>query len=185
MAFQSPQLGVLLWSLSRSAIDLSIPWFSRTSGTLYIEGASWQEITQFCSTLAKSEILRLASSLSGVLHLTARISGWIPILLSSCTLCWVGFVFCSPTTSSTGANVTWMKSVFEWPSSSSICLNASRNGKLSMSPTVPPHSTTKMSSFSSFATLHTAFFIASVTCGIIWTHWPKYFPSRSALMTSM
>ena len=150
-----------------------------------MDGASWHEMTALGSTLAKSEILRLASFVSGVLHLTASMSGWMPILRSSCTLCCVGFVFCSPTTSSTGASVTCMKSVFCSPTSRASCRNASRNGRLSMSPTVPPHSTTMMSSFSPSAIFLRFSFIASVTWGIIWTHWPRYLPSRSARMTSM
>src|SRR3990172_5474947 len=60
-----------------------------------------------------------------------------------------------------------------------ICLKASRNGKLSMSPTVPPHSTTKISSFSSSAIFLMRFLISSVICGIICTHAPRYSPLRS------
>ena len=35
-------------------------------------------------------------------------SGWIPMLRSSFTLCWVGLVFSSPDVPMNGISVTWM-----------------------------------------------------------------------------
>ena len=107
----------------------------------------------------------------------------MPILRSSCTLCCVGFVFCSPTTSSDGASVTWTNATPSGPSSALICLRASRKGRLSMSPTVPPHSTTSMSRRSPAAIRRILAFISSVTWGMICTHAPRYLPRLSASIT--
>ena len=93
-------------------------------------------------------------------------------------------VFCSPTTSSDGASVTCTKSALSSGGPATpICRSASRNGSDSMSPTVPPHSTTSTSSDSSSPMAAMRRFISSVTCGIIWTQAPRYLPSRSASMT--
>ena len=81
--------------------------------------------------------------------------------------------------SSFGTNVTWTDAVSITFSSNRICLIASKNGKLSISPTVPPHSIIVISppNFSEVDLI--LCFISSVIWGIIWTHWPKYFPLLS------
>ena len=56
------------------------------------------------------------------------------------TLCWVGFVFCSPTLPSTGTRETWTNKKFSRPTLNWNCLKASRNTIDSISPTVPPTS---------------------------------------------
>ncbi len=52
--------------------------------------------TQAKSTLQKSAIFRLMSAESGRSVRQTRMSGWIPICISSRTECWVGLVFSSP-----------------------------------------------------------------------------------------
>ncbi len=69
-------------------------------------------------------------------------SGWMPIPRSSLTECWVGFVFTSPVAPICGSQVTWTYSTFRRPTSLRIWRMASRKGRDSMSPTVPPTSTT-------------------------------------------
>ena len=65
-------------------------------------------------------------------------SGWMPIERSSLTECWVGLVFSSPADGMYGSSVRWMKTA--WPRGSSLpsWRIASKNGRPSMSPTVPP-----------------------------------------------
>ena len=67
-------------------------------------------------------------------------SGWMPISRSSLTECCVGLVLSSPTTPIIGTSVTWMYSTFSRPTSLRNWRMASRNGRHSMSPTVPPTS---------------------------------------------
>jgi hypothetical protein len=131
------------------------------------------EKTASCSTLAYSAIFLLASSGMGEELLTMMASGCIPILLSSCTLCWVGFVLNSPTEGRTGPHVTCTNIVFSLPSSTRIWRNASKYGRPSMSPTVPPDSTTRTSAFLDSASPLILRFISFVMWGIIWTHSPK------------
>ena len=61
---------------------------------------------------------------------------------SSLTECWVGFVFSSPVAPICGSQVTCTYSTLRRPTSLRIWRIASRKGRLSMSPTVPPTSTT-------------------------------------------
>src|SRR6266545_3579969 len=72
-------------------------------------------------------------------------SGWIPIDRSSFTECWVGLVLSSPVGPMKGISETWTNATFSRPTSLRSWRMASRNGRLSMSPTVPPTSITQMS----------------------------------------
>ena len=56
---------------------------------------------------------------------------------------------------------------FSDDSSNVICLKDYKNGKLSMSPTVPPHSTINTSRSSASAIALMRFLISSVMCGMI------------------
>jgi hypothetical protein len=78
------------------------------------------------------------------------------MLLNSFTECWVGFVLISSDDFKKGTKVKWMNKVFDLPCSLENCLIASTNGKLSISPTVPPISQITKSSFV------TSFFINSL-----------------------
>ena len=71
----------------------------------------------------------------------SRMSGWMPIERSSLTECCVGLVFISPAVLMKGSSVRWTKQA--WPRGSSwpSWRIASKNGRPSMSPTVPPIST--------------------------------------------
>ena len=70
---------------------------------------------------------------------------------SSLTECWVGFVLNSFAEDRNGTKVKWINNVLLFPSSFRNWRIASKNGKLSMSPTVPPISQiTKSSLFKSF-----------------------------------
>ena len=44
-----------------------------------------------------------------------RMSGWIPICISSRTECWVGLVLSSPAAAMYGTSVRWMKSALSRP----------------------------------------------------------------------
>ena len=74
-------------------------------------------------------------------------SGESPISRSFITECWVGFVFISPLEKTCGSNVRCMIKELKYPTSSDNWRIASRNGKLSMSPTVPPTSQITISYF--------------------------------------
>ena len=65
----------------------------------------------------------------------------MPISRSSLTECWVGLVFSSPAVGMYGRSVRCMKQTLLRPSSMPIWRMASRKGRDSMSPTVPPTST--------------------------------------------
>ena len=64
-----------------------------------------------------------------------------------------------------------MNKLFFFPISFENCLIASKKGRLSMSPTVPPISQIIKSSF--FTLCEINFLIRSVTCGTTWTVPPK------------
>ena len=82
--------------------------------------------------------------------LQITISGWIPIDLNSLTECCVGFVLISSDDLRKGTKVKWINNVLLFPISFENCLIASKKGKLSISPTVPPISQiTKSSSLMS------------------------------------
>lgn len=114
----------------------------------------------------------------------ARICGVRPKLLSPLTLCWVGFVFCSPTTLRTGTKLTCIRQKFPAPDKvnqpqikrllltrmrivlwgRNIILptryenwpSASMKGMDSISPMVPPNSMTQTSGGPSFPSTGTA-----------------------------
>ena len=70
-----------------------------------------------------------------------------------------------------------------FPISFENCLIASKKGKLSISPTVPPIS--QITKSSSLISPLMNSLILSVTCGITCTVFPKYFPLRSFLIMSL
>ena len=129
-------------------------------------------ITALSRTLQNRPILRFSPAGIGCSQRHKRISGWMPIERSSLTECWVGLVFISPAVLMKGKSVRWTKQ--EWPRGSSwpSWRMASKNGRPSISPTVPPISTrTKSTSepSSALASDSTNFLISSVTWGITWT----------------
>ena len=142
------------------------PDFSSMSGAMYRFGSVRFSITQSGFTLQNIDILRNIDSSRGSSHLRTIISGLIPIPCSSFTECWVGFDLCSSEPRRNGTSVTCMKRLFPLPSSSAICLAASRNGWDSISPIVPPISVITTSASVCFPTLYTKFFISLVICGI-------------------
>jgi len=101
----------------------------------------------------------------------SRMSGWIPMESISLTECWVGLVLSSCAAAIQGMRVTWTKRVLSRPRSWRIWRMASRKGRDSMSPTVPPISTMRTSQ--SAATLRMAFLISLVTWGMTWTVLPR------------
>ena len=100
-------------------------------------------------------------------------SGWMPIPRSSLTECCVGFVLSSPVAASCGSSVTWTYRTLRRPTSLRIWRMASRNGRLSMSPTVPPTSTMTTSGSPSRATRVIRSLISLVMCGMTWTVPPR------------
>ena len=134
--------------------------------------ASSALMTPSTGTSQNNEIFLFVSSFNLSAHLPTIMSGCKPILRSSFTLCCVGFVFCSFPKSS-GMSVTWIRRKSSSLSSLCICLIASRNGMLSMSPTVPPISTMQISALFSIAIFLIHNFISSVMCGIICTVFPR------------
>ena len=69
----------------------------------------------------------------------------MPIERSSFTECCVGLVFSSPALGMNGSSVRWMKTESPRGSSLPSWRMASKNGRPSMSPTVPPISTSTKS----------------------------------------
>ena len=100
-------------------------------------------------------------------------SGWMPMPRSSLTECWVGLVLSSPVAARAGSSVTWTYSTLSRPTSLRIWRMASRNGRLSMSPTVPPTSTITTSGSRSRATRTIRSLISLVMCGMTWTVPPR------------
>ena len=72
-----------------------------------------------------------------------------------------------------GTSVTCMKSVFSWPTSSANWRMASRNGRPSMSPVVPPISVMTTSQSWNWPTCRMRCLISSVTCGMTCTVLPR------------
>ena len=140
-------------------------------------------ITQSGLTLQNSEIFSLMLSSIGSSDLITIISGDMPIVLSSFTECCVGFDLCSPELFRYGTSVTWMNRQFSFPCSSDTCLIASRNGWLSISPTVPPISVIITSALLVLPTLYMNSLISLVMCGITCTVLPRYSPFLSLLST--
>ena len=117
-------------------------------------------------TLQKSEIFSLTDLEIGKDDLHSIRSGSRPISLNFITLCCVGFVFNSSLASTKGKRVTWAINTFSRPFSKRICRIVSRNGKLSMSPTVPPTSDITASNRLGLFISYTRRLISSVICGI-------------------
>ncbi|CAM5621787.1 hypothetical protein SRIMM317S_05218 [Streptomyces rimosus subsp. rimosus] len=61
-----------------------------------MEGASGQAMTAASSTSHISEILRLMAVGTSRSARSTMASGWMPMLRSAATECWVGLVFSSP-----------------------------------------------------------------------------------------
>src|SRR5690606_18162112 len=119
----------------------------------------------------------------GISVLQIKTSGWIPMLLSSFTLCWVGLVFSSPALDKYGTKVTWIYITFSLPTSYLICLMASKKGRESISPTVPPISVITTSISLSLEALIILSLISFVIWGITCTVPPLYSPFLSLLST--
>ena len=118
------------------------------------------------------DIFFLCSKGIGLSDLQIIISGWIPILLNSLTECCVGLVFISSEAFKYGTKVKWINKAFFFPISFENCLIASTNGKLSISPTIPPISQITKSSFEVSYLINSL--ILSVICGITCTVFPRY-----------
>ncbi|MCY1462665.1 hypothetical protein D9M71_804650 [compost metagenome] len=95
----------------------------------------------------------------------------MPIERSSLTECWVGLVFNSPAAAMNGTSVRCMNSAFSGPRSVRTWRIASRNGSDSMSPTVPPISTSATSKPSVASSMQRR--ISSVICGMTCTVAPR------------
>ena len=82
-----------------------------------------------------------------------------------------------------GTRDTWTKNTLSRPTSWRTWRADSRNGRDSMSPTVPPISV-MMTSTSGPALARIRALISSVMCGMTWTVSPRYSPRRSLAMTA-
>ena len=112
-------------------------------------------------------------------------SGWIPIDRSSRTECWVGLVLSSPVGPMNGISETWTNATFSRPTSLRNWRMASRNGRLSMSPTVPPTSTIATSAPSAARRARRMrSLISLVMWGMTCTVLPRYSPRRSLAITA-
>ena len=128
-------------------------------------------MTAGSSTLQKSAIFFFISSGIARSARQRRMSGRMPMERSSLTECCVGFVFSSSEAAIQGTSVTWTLIAFPRPTSLRNWRIASRNGRDSMSPTVPPIST--MTTSLSAETRRMQSLISSVTWGITWTVLPR------------
>ena len=120
-----------------------------------------------------NEILARSSSFKASSFLTTIISGWIPKPRNSLTDCCVGLVFISPAALMYGNNVQWIKHTLSRPKSLRIWRIASKNGKDSISPVVPPISVITTSASLDSPASNTRDLISFVTWGITWTVPPK------------
>ena len=133
-------------------------------------------MTALGRTLQNSAILRFSSGGIGSSQRHRRMSGWMPMERSSRTECWVGLVFISPAVLMNGSRVRWTKQEAPRGSSCPSWRTASKNGRPSMSPTVPPISTSTKSASrpaSSKAGWRQNALISSVTWGITCTVAPR------------
>lgn len=71
-----------------------------------------------CTSLARTDFSK------GSVERQASRLGVMPSERRTCTLCWVGLVFCSPTTPSTGTRLTWMTQKLSTPTRNWNCLRA-------------------------------------------------------------
>ena len=89
-------------------------------------------------TLQNKAIFSRSLSGSGRSQRHSSTSGWTPRLESSRTDCCVGLVLSSPAAAIHGTRVVWTLTVLSRPRSFRSWRIDSMNGRLSMSPTVPP-----------------------------------------------
>ena len=130
-------------------------------------------ITASVSRSANSAIFARSSRDSGCEERQTTTSGVIPMRRSSLTECCVGFVFSSPAASIMGTSVTWTYTTWSRPTWFRSWRIASRNGSDSMSPTVPPISTSTMSTSAASDTRRMRRLISSVMCGMTCTVEPR------------
>ncbi len=149
-----------------------------------MSAASGALMTASRGTSQNRLILRRAASSMGRSLRTTMASGTIPRLRSSATLCWVGLVFISSLGPMKGARVTWIEAELPGPTSLRNWRTASRNGRISMSPTVPPTSVMITSASVRSASRRMRCLISFVMCGITWTVPPRKSPRRSFWMTA-
>ena len=128
-------------------------------------------MTADVGTLQNKAIFSRSASGSGRSQRHSKTSGWTPRLDNSRTDCWVGLVLSSPAAAIHGTRVVWTLTVWSRPRSFLSCLIDSMNGRLSMSPTVPPISQITKSTSSTSVSANSL--IALVTCGITWTVAPR------------
>ena len=100
--------------------------------------ASLHSMTAEASTSHMRATLLLTPSGRGRSVRSTRASGWMPMLRSAATECWVGLVLSSPAALRKGMSETCTKATFSLPRSARTWRAASRKGWDSMSPTVPP-----------------------------------------------
>ena len=133
---------------------------------------SSSSITHSRRTLQKSDSLLRCSSSIGTSDRHTRMSGTMPMPRSAATECWLGFVLISFAARMNGTSVRWMKIASPAGASSLNWRVASWNGRLSMSPVVPPISVMAMST-SSLSSERIADLISSVICGTTCTVPPR------------
>src|SRR5262245_40740719 len=167
--------------LSSAASLWSSPCSLSPTGRRYTVSTSTDWNTASVATLQNIAIFLIDSSGSACSQRTTRTSHCTPISRSFWTECWVGLVLNSPAARMYGTSVRCTLTEFCEPSSTRSWRTASRNGNDSMSPTVPPTSTTSTSRPS--AQRRMRLLISSVMCGMTCTVEPRYSPRRSLPIT--
>ena len=124
-------------------------------------------------TSQSSEIFSLRFRPNGRSERQTITSGCRPSERNSFTECCVGLVFSSPDGPMNGISETWTNAQLSRPISFRSWRTASRNGSDSMSPTVPPISTTTRSAASVSASALMRSLISSVICGMTCTVLPR------------
>ncbi len=142
------------------------------------------ETTARASTSQSREIFSLRCGVIARSDRHTITSGWIPIDRSSRTECWVGLVLSSPVGPMNGMRETWTNATFSRPTSLRNWRIASRNGRLSMSPTVPPTSTITTSGSVARASRRIRSLISLVIWGMTCTVLPRNSPRRSLAITA-
>mmetsp|Transcript_17645 Transcript_17645/g.30260 ORF Transcript_17645/g.30260 Transcript_17645/m.30260 type:complete len:261 (+) Transcript_17645:996-1778(+) len=170
-------------SLPVRASFLQITWCapcdSSSNGTRQMFLTSCMVSTFSVGTWQNRASFSLTDCSMGSWQRHANSVGLRPNERSTCTLCCVGLVFCSPTTPITGTNETCTLQRLSGPTRNWNWRSASMNGMDSMSPTVPPSSMTHTSgapswpSTGKFATRWIQSWMASVMCGTTCTVLPK------------
>ena len=127
-----------------------------------MEGASGALITPPIGTSQSSETFSFRLRPIGRSERHTIASGCRPRERSSFTECCVGLVFSSPEGPMNGIRETWTNAQYSRPTSFRSCRIASRKGRDSMSPTVPPISTIWRSACSASASARTLALISSV-----------------------